>query len=216
MTTLSPDKKSPSLSVQMYEYQEPSTLELVTQNVAHSHAPSVGSDNLDQRIAEAHAQGVREGMMQAQQTLGKQLESERTTIATIVQGFERQLSGYYAKVEVELVHLALGIAAKILHREAQVDRMLVAGLVKVALEKLQQSTRVTVHVRPENVTPWIQYFQEQMAGRIHIDVKPNPSLAANNCVLETELGTTELGIETQLKEIEKGFFDLLAKRPEGK
>jgi flagellar assembly protein FliH len=201
----------------MYEYQEPSTLELVTQNVAHAPAHvSSGSDNLDQRIAEAHAQGVREGMMQAQQTLGKQLESERTTIATIVQGFERQLSGYYAKVEVELVHLALGIAAKILHREAQVDRMLVAGLVKVALEKLQQSTRVTVHVRPENVTPWIQYFQEQMAGRIHIDVKPNPSLAANNCVLETELGTTELGIETQLKEIEKGFFDLLAQRPEGK
>ncbi|HEY6183341.1 MAG TPA: FliH/SctL family protein [Terriglobales bacterium] len=216
MTTLSPDTKS-GLSVQMYEYQEPSTLELVTQNVAHAPAHvSSGSDNLDQRIAEAHAQGVREGMMQAQQTLGKQLESERTTIATIVQGFERQLSGYYAKVEVELVHLALGIAAKILHREAQVDRMLVAGLVKVALEKLQQSTRVTVHVRPENVTPWIQYFQEQMAGRIHIDVKPNPSLAANNCVLETELGTTELGIETQLKEIEKGFFDLLAQRPEGK
>ena len=213
---MSPDTKS-GLSVQMYEYQEPSTLELVTQNVAHAPAHvSSGSDNLDQRIAEAHAQGVREGMMQAQQTLGKQLESERTTIATIVQGFERQLSGYYAKVEVELVHLALGIAAKILHREAQVDRMLVAGLVKVALEKLQQSTRVTVHVRPENVTPWIQYFQEQMAGRIHIDVKPNPSLAANNCVLETELGTTELGIETQLKEIEKGFFDLLAQRPEGK
>jgi len=192
-------------------------MELVTQNVAHPPAqvPS-GSDNRDQRIAEAHAQGVREGMMQAQQTLGKQLESERAMIAATVQGFEKQLSEYYAKVEVELVHLALGIAAKMLHREAQVDRMLVAGLVKVALEKLQQGTRVTVHVRPENVTPWVQYFQEQMAGRIHVDVKPNPSLAANNCVLETELGTTELGIETQLKEIEKGFFDLLAQRPEVK
>jgi flagellar assembly protein FliH len=42
------------------------------------------------------------------------------------------------------------------------------------------------------------------------------SLEANNCILETDLGTTELGIETQLKEIEKGFFDLLAQRPEAK
>jgi flagellar assembly protein FliH len=216
MTTLSPDTKS-GLSVQMYEYQEPSTLELVTQNVTHAPAHvTSASDNLDQRIAEAHAQGIREGMMQAQQTLGKQLESERAIIVTTIQGFEKQLNGYYAKVEVELVHLALGIAAKILHREAQVDRMLVAGLVKVALEKLQQGTRVTVHVRPENVTPWIQYFQEQTASRIHIEVKPNPALEVNNCVLETELGTTELGIETQLKEIEKGFFDLLAQRPEAK
>jgi flagellar assembly protein FliH len=217
MTTLSPDKRSPSLSVQMYEYQEPSTLELVTQNVAHIHVPTPpGSDNLDHRIAEAHAQGVREGMMQAQQTVGKQLESERATIAATIQGFEKQMSGYYARVEVELVHLALAIATKILHREAQVDRMVVAGLVKVALDKLQQGTRVTVHVRPEQVTPWIQYFQEKMAGRIHVNVKADPSLAADNCVLETELGTTELGIETQLKEIEKGFFDLLAQRPEAK
>jgi flagellar assembly protein FliH len=217
MTTLSPDTKSAGLSVQMYEYQEPSTLELVTQNVTPSHAPvPSGLDSIDQRIAEAHAQGVREGMMQAQQTLGKQLESERATIAATVQGFEKQMSGYYARVEVELVHLALGIATKILHREAQVDRMVVAGLVKVTLEKLQQGTHVTVHVRPEQVTPWIQYFQENMAGRIHVDVKADASLAANNCILETELGTTELGIETQLKEIEKGFFDLLAQRPEAK
>src|SRR5262249_2255969 len=217
MTTLSPDTKQVSLSVQMYEYQEPSTLELVTQNTAQSHpvTPSV-PDNIDQRIAEAHAQGIREGMMQAQQTLGKQLESERATIAATIQGFEKQLSGYYARVEVELVHLALGIATKILHREAQVDRMVVAGLVKIALDKLQQGTHVTVHVRPEEGTPWIQYFQEQVASRIHVEVKADPSLAANNCILETELGTTELGIETQLKEIEKGFFDLLAQRPEGK
>jgi flagellar assembly protein FliH len=212
---LSPDTKSTNLSVQMYEYQEPSSLELVTQNVAHAPSP-MGSDNIDHRIAEAHAQGVREGMMQAQQTLGKQLETERATIATTVQGFEKQMNAYYAKVEVELVHLALGIATKILHREAQVDRMVVAGLVKVALEKLQQGTHVTVHVRPEQVSPWIQYFQDNMAGRIHIEVKADPSLAANNCILETELGTTELGIETQLKEIEKGFFDLLAQRPEAK
>ena len=33
-------------------------------------------------------------------------------------------------------------------------------------------------------------------------------------MLETELGTTQLGLDAQLKEIEKGFADLLAQRPE--
>jgi flagellar assembly protein FliH len=218
MTTLSPDTQPGSLSVQMYEYQEPSSLELVESHTStHGlpHQPTMPGD-FDQRLAEAHAQGVREGMMQAQQTLGKELANERATIAGNVQAFEKQMSAYYARVEVELVHLALAIAAKILHREAQVDRMLVAALVKVALEKLQQGTRVSVHVRPEEVTPWIQYFQEKMAGRIHIDVKADLSLEAHSCVLETELGETELGIDAQLKEIEQGFFDLLAQRPETK
>jgi flagellar assembly protein FliH len=221
MKTLSPDTKPASLSVQMYEYQEPSSLELVelhtVESAPHAHQSAThGSNDFEQRVAEAHAQGVREGMMQAQQTLGKELAAERATIAATVQAFEKQMSGYYSKVEVELVHLALAIAAKILHREAQVDRMLVAALVKVALEKLQQGTRVTVHVRPEAVTPWIQYFQEKMAGRIQVDVKADLTLEPNNCVLETELGETQLGIDTQLKEIEQGFFDLLAQRPEAK
>jgi flagellar biosynthesis/type III secretory pathway protein FliH len=33
-------------------------------------------------------------------------------------------------------------------------------------------------------------------------------------MLETELGSTDLTLESQLKEIEQGFFDLLAQRPQ--
>jgi flagellar assembly protein FliH len=32
-------------------------------------------------------------------------------------------------------------------------------------------------------------------------------------VLETELGTANFGLDSQLKEVEQGFFDLLALRP---
>ena len=46
--------------------------------------------------------------------------------------------------------------------------------------------------------------------------RPILSVEAHNCILETELGTTELGLEAQLKEIEQGFFDLLAQRPDNK
>jgi flagellar assembly protein FliH len=205
----------------MYEYQEPGSLGLVG---SQDHSPALqgptsghtASQELDPRQAEIHAQGMREGMLQAQQMLEKELAGERAKIAEAVRTFERQTSEYYGRVEAELVHLALSIAAKILHREAQVDRMLVAALVKVALEKLQQNTQVTVHVRPEEVVPWTEYFQKNMAGRIRVDVKPDLSLEPHSCVLETELGETELGLDAQLKEVEQGFFDLLAQRPEAK
>jgi flagellar assembly protein FliH len=39
------------------------------------------------------------------------------------------------------------------------------------------------------------------------------TLGPGRCMLETELGSTDLTLETQLKEIEQGFFDLLAQRP---
>ena len=41
----------------------------------------------------------------------------------------------------------------------------------------------------------------------------DPDLEPSRCILETELGATEIGLETQLKEIEQGFLDLLAQRP---
>ena len=51
-------------------------------------------------------------------------------------------------------------------------------------------------------------------GRSGVEVKADPSVEAHNCILETELGTTQLGLDAQLKEIEQGFFDLLAQRPD--
>ena len=44
----------------------------------------------------------------------------------------------------------------------------------------------------------------------------DPTLGPGHCILETELGSTDLTLETQLKEIEQGFFDLLAQRPKEK
>jgi len=38
-------------------------------------------------------------------------------------------------------------------------------------------------------------------------------VSAADCLLETEVGSTDFSVQAQLEEIEKGFFDLLAARP---
>lgn len=209
---------------QAFEYQEPGRFEgtagaatAETRSVTQGRPSAQGAaEDLEPRLAAARAEGIREGLEQAQQSFGEQLSSERAKIAEAIRDFARKTSDYYSKAEVELVHLSLAIAAKILHREAQVDRMLVAALVKVAMEKLQHGTSAIVRVRPEEVADWNRYFEGDGGGEIRVEIKPDPSVAVHNCVLETELGTTELGLEVQLKEIEQGFFDLLAQRPDNK
>ena len=84
--------------------------------------------------------------------------------------------------------------------------MLVAALVKVALEKLQHGTAASVHVRPEEVADWNRYFEGDTSGEIQVEVKPDSSVAAHNCVLETELGTTELGIDVAVERNRAGIF----------
>jgi flagellar assembly protein FliH len=173
------------------------------------------TDEVAERIRRERADATQ----QAEQRLGQEFEAKlqaaRGPIGAAVKAFETQRTEYFAKVEAEVVKLALSIAAKILHREAQVDPMLVAALVRIAIEKMREGSSVTVRVSPSRVQRWREYF----AGQAHvarIDVVEDGELNEHDCLLETELGVANFGLDTQLKEVEQGFFDLLALRPESK
>ena len=175
-------------------------------------APRISQEEMSRLVSEAHAQGLAQGATQSAVRFEEELELERKRLADLILDFRQQRKDYYSKVEIELVHLALAIAAKILHREAQVDRMVVAGLVKVMIERLQQKTNIVVRVRPEDAESWRHYFRDQTSVKILEDFALEPRA----CWLETELGVADMGLEAQLKEVEQGFFDLLAQRPEPK
>lgn len=135
--------------------------------------------------------------------------------ANVRQAIERFQSGqreYFSRVEVEVVELVLAIAAKILHREAQVDTMLVAALVRVAIDKLHDGSRVTVRVPPAEAARWRAFLEHPVNGAA-IQVVEDAKLGAADCILETELGSANFSIEAQMKEVERGFFDLLAQKP---
>jgi flagellar biosynthesis/type III secretory pathway protein FliH len=59
---------------------------------------------------------------------------------------------------------------------------------------------------------WKEYFEGQMMAA-RVAVTEDPLLSDHDCMLETELGVANFGLDTQLKEVEQGFFDLLALRP---
>ena len=65
---------------------------------------------------------------------------------------------YFQRVEAEAVALAVAIARKILHREAQVDPLLLAGVVRVGLDNVAAGTRVRLRVHPQQVQAWKEFL----------------------------------------------------------
>lgn len=181
--------------------------ESASQNEAGGH--SISEVELSGMLSEAHEKGRQEGESRAFSKAEENLGQERKRIAEVLGQFEKERAEYFSKVEAELIHLALGIAKKILHRESQVDRMAVAGVVKVALEKLKQSASIIIRVPQGEAAPWQQYFQDIS----NLKVVEDASLESTDCVLETDVGSAHIGFDAQLKEVEQGFFDLLAHRP---
>lgn len=133
-------------------------------------------------------------------------------INAAIEQFAQERSKYFAQVEAEVVRLSLAIARRILHREAQVDPLVVAGLVRVAIERIETMSEISVRVAPQNCQKWREHLAD-LSERVNLSFVADPHLGDGDCVLETQMGSTELGIEAQVAEVEKGFFDLLAQRP---
>lgn len=171
------------------------------------------SQEQSKREETAREAGRQEGEARARAAFEDQLTRARDSVGIAINDFARERIAYYRQVEAEVVQLALSIARKILHREAQVDPMLLAGMVHVALDRIESNTKVTVRVHPQYAADCRDFFARSMDPQQVPEVIEDPALASDRCILQTELGTTELGIEVQLKEIEQGLLDLLAQRP---
>jgi flagellar assembly protein FliH len=165
------------------------------------------------RETQARAQGRQEGLNEARKIFDEQVERERLNLAATLAQFTRDRATYFQKVEGEVVQLALSIARKILHREAQLDPLLLAGIVRVALEQIDAATGVVLRIHPENAAEWRRYLATRLDPADRPEIVEDPAQPPDRCTLETSMGRALIGLEVQLKEIEQGLMDLLAARP---
>jgi flagellar assembly protein FliH len=143
----------------------------------------------------------------------ERLEEEYAgSVQAAVASFEEAQARYFAEAEAAVVRLALSIAARVLHREAQLDPLLLRGAVRVALENAQQSATCVLEVDAERAEAWERWLSRDgtMAG---VEVRTREDAAPGHCRLEIGASSADLSVNAQLAEIERGFFDLLQSRP---
>ena len=163
--------------------------------------------------AEAFEQGRQSGQQQLRSELDAAVAKTRGEISRALHEFTLERQDYYRRIESEVVELALAIARKILHREVQIDPQALAGIVRITLEKLDAGTKITLHVHPQEAADWRHYFACLADDRPAPEIHEDTALPRGECRIETSLGSTEVGLASQLKEIETGLLDLLAERP---
>ena len=180
-------------------------------------APAIGAARPEEefraREKQAWEQGFREGVARERTETEAAITEQREAVAKALREFAHERESYFRRVEGEVVSLALAVVRKILHRESQIDPLLLSGLVRVALDKMAVTQNVRLRAHPSQIPVWQEFLAGQPQMPIVPDLTGDPALQKSQCLLETELGVTELNLESQLKEIEQGLFDLLAQRP---
>jgi flagellar assembly protein FliH len=150
----------------------------------------------------------RQAEREAQATaLTAEAERYKRQLTALAAKFSEERDRYLAAVEQEVVKLALAVAARILRREAQMGPLLLTGAVRVALGHLAASSEVELRVPAAELELW----KEAIAHLPHVAMKPavtaGEEMRLGDCVIESKVGTVDLGVRSQLAEIERGFFD---------
>jgi len=168
---------------------------------------------LEAEKKQAREQGARECESRVRSEYDAIVANERKRVAEALEEFGRERKTYFERAESEVVQLALAIARKLLHREAQIDPLFLTGIVRVALEKVATTSSVKLRVSENDVFKWRQIVAALKGVQPQPEVVGDPTLPNGRCVMETDVGSTQISLDTQFREVERGLLDLLALRP---
>ncbi len=147
--------------------------------------------------------GRRQGIEQARETQAQAAGQRLAQLTAALNRLAGERDSHLQALEPEVVRLAIAIAARILRREAAVDPLLLSSAVRAALGQIAAAAEVRLRVPAAELDLW----KEAMAAVPNLAVRPavvaGEGMQLGDCVVETALGTADLGIGAQLAEIER-------------
>ncbi len=120
---------------------------------------------------------------------------------------EKRREEFFAKAEPEIIKLVLAIAEKLIGQIASERPSLVKDVVRKALER-SIGDRITVRLNPEDYGTVMSEgyeFRDVLDRTKRLMFKEDEAIQKGGCIVETEVGTIDAQIETQLEAIRKAL-----------
>lgn len=120
---------------------------------------------------------------------------------------------YFSSIETRMVDLVLGAVQKIVADFDDRDRVL--NVVRNALSVIRNQRQMTLRLNPgqiDTVRASIDELLSLYPGVGYLDLVSDPRIAADACILESEIGVVESSIEGQLQALRAAFGRILGSR----
>ncbi|NJM52959.1 MAG: hypothetical protein HC846_05910 [Blastocatellia bacterium] len=114
----------------------------------------------------------------------------------------------WRETEKDLLRLAIRLAEKIIGREIKKDQKTIVDIVANAVQNARQQEKLTIRVNPQDL-PIIEKETERISvgSKIKfIDFAADPRVVSGGCLIESEVGTIDARLETQLRVLERALL----------
>lgn len=207
-------KKNPVLDTQKYEQERLRILERAKQEAnsiiekAKEHSREISDKAFKEGYEKGYEEGMQNGRQQGLDTAAEMIEEALQIRQQAIEMKERAIR----EAEQKIIELVLSIARKVIGEQIRLDREMVLGPVRKALEKCSFSSKVIMRVAPEDydiVSLSKNKLLLEMEGVSDFEIVMENTLSPGSCILETESGYINSSLEVQLNRIEKYFKELL-------
>ena len=152
-------------------------------------------------VEEARAQGYEQG----KQAAAQELEQEKKRLQDKEVQMETQYQEMIAGVEPQMVDVISGIYEHIFQVELSSYKEIVSKLIIGALSRIEGGRDFLVHVSKEDY-PYVSMQKKQIVAAVtapgsSVELVEDMTLAANQCLIETDSGIYDCGLGTQLEEL---------------
>lgn len=161
---------------------------------------------------ESYQRGFSEGKNVGQQQAKAELQPVLDQLGKSLATLSSLRSRIRSEAEGDLLKLAISIARRVLHRELTLEPESIEGLIRVALEKLHSRELCRIRVHPDQESA-IRNALERFSNSQKVELVADSSMQCGDVIFETAHGNLDASIESQLREIERGFADRLRRVP---
>jgi flagellar biosynthesis/type III secretory pathway protein FliH len=146
----------------------------------------------------------------AENRFNQQMEVNSVLISRAVQAITKESESMFIRLEAEVVKLSLEIARKILSHEAQIDPMFLAGAVRIAIDRIKATTKLTLQVAPENIHSWQQVVSASQDRLNGFHIVGDESIEPGMCICRSGNSRLDLSAQAQIGEISNRFSEIFA------
>ena len=145
-----------------------------------------------------------EGRLHGPQPSSESFERVQRLLHEMVMSFSRQRDELLAELRPSIVRLVVGMARRVVGRELRTDREAIRRTIDEAVSELGRSGRIVARTAPPDAAELRRAIDDGLwtpPTMVELDIVADPAVSPGGCVLESDYGSVDATIATQLDEL---------------
>lgn len=161
----------------------------------------------------AHQQGYMDGMDEANKKLAASIQAETQKVLSALSKIEIYKQNMFNELQDNILELSLDIAEKIVNIQLKRDDNLYIGIIKKAVAKLKLAEKFVLRVSQTEYDQYFKQGEKWLLDEIEcgsFEVVCDPCMEEKGCVIESDEGIINAGIQVQLNKIKSSLTEKVA------